>query len=91
MLRINRLLAITAAAALTTAALLGPMPARSQTSEAEPSAATKAQKWTQKQWSEMTEEWRKDRSKWDDCTKKANAQKLQGQEVWTYIYGCMKT
>jgi hypothetical protein len=79
-------------------ALLGAAPASSQTgrqpaakpAESEPSTVTKVQQWTQKQWSEMTQEWRKDRVKWDGCNKRAAAQKLKGQESWTYIYGCMK-
>lgn len=62
----------------------GPSPSAS-------SPADEVKDWTLKKWDAMKREWRKDRTKWDACNRKASDQKLTGKASWSFIYDCMKT
>jgi hypothetical protein len=46
-------------------------------------------KWTQEQWNAAVAKWSKEKVKWGDCQKQADAKKLSGRESWSFLYGCM--
>ena len=62
-----------------------------QTPAAEPSTATKVEKWTAKQWSAAKTTWAKDKTKWADCRHQSTDQKLTGRKSWSFLYTCMNT
>jgi len=70
---------------IATTSATDPMP---QT-PSEPSATTRVETWTKKQWDAAQQEWAKNQVKWTDCQKQSDAQKLSGQKSWTFLYQCM--
>jgi len=54
-----------------------------------PSAATRVETWTKKQWDAAQKEWAKDKAKWADCRKQSSKQKLEGRKSWSFLYQCM--
>jgi len=54
-----------------------------------PSATTRVETWTKKQWNAAQKEWAKDKAKWADCRKQSKAQKLSGKKSWSFLYQCM--
>jgi len=46
-------------------------------------------KWTRKQWEAAKAKWSKETTKWSNCQKKADDQKLSGQKSWQFLYDCM--
>lgn len=66
-----------------------PAPAASAPDSSKPSIATQVETWTRKQWEAAQKEWAKDRTKWADCRKQSNEQKLEGRKSWSYLYNCM--
>jgi cation diffusion facilitator CzcD-associated flavoprotein CzcO len=66
-----------------------PSPASSATTSPRPSATTRVETWTKKQWDAAKKEWAKDKAKWADCRKQSKAQKLSGRKSWSFLYQCM--
>ncbi len=64
-------------------------PASSAATSNEPSAATRVENWTQKQWNAARAEWAKDKAKWAGCQKQSETQKLSGRDNWSFLYQCM--
>ena len=46
-------------------------------------------KWTQKQWDAAKAKWSKETTKWSNCQKRADDQKLSGRKSWQFLYDCM--
>jgi hypothetical protein len=51
--------------------------------------STQVETWTEAQWEAAKKEWAKDTTKWADCQKKWNKQKLEGRKNWPSLYTCM--
>jgi hypothetical protein len=58
---------------------------------AQPSAVTKVENWTSKQWNAAKTEWARDKAKWVDCQHQSTDQKLTGRKSWSFLYTCMNT
>ena len=56
---------------------------------AQPSAVTKVEHWTTKQWNAAKADWMKDKSKWADCRQLSTDQKMTGRKSWSFLYTCM--
>ena len=65
-----------------------PAPVLAPTSS-KPSATTRVETWTKKQWNAAKKEWAKDKAKWAACQKQSKAQKLAGRKSWSFLYQCM--
>ena len=75
-----------AAPGMACAQTLAPVPSAKTSSE--PSAVTRVETWTKKQWDAAQKEWAKDKAKWADCEKQSDAQKLSGRSSWSFLYQC---
>ena len=59
---------------------------------AQPSAVTKVENWTTKQWNTAKTEWAKEeKTKWADCRQQSTDRKLAGRKSWSFLYTCMNT
>ena len=56
-----------------------------------PSVAAQVEAWTMKQWDAAKQEWAKDKTKWANCEKQSDNQKLEGRKSWSFLYTCMTT
>jgi hypothetical protein len=65
-----------------------PAPAAS-TDSSKVSVSTQVENWTEAQWEAAKKEWAKDTTKWANCQKQWNKQKLEGRKSWPSIYKCM--
>jgi hypothetical protein len=68
--------------ATTRAPAIAPTPSK-------PSAITRVEAWTTKQWNAAKKEWAKDKAKWASCQKQSKAQQLSGRKSWSFLYQCM--
>jgi hypothetical protein len=68
-----------------------PAPAAAAPMSSNPSAATQVQTWTTKQWDAAKLKWAKDKTKWANCEKQSDKQKLEGRKSWSFLYTCMTT
>ena len=86
-----QILSIIALLVLATAVLAqSQTPPQSATKPATASAKMEdVSKWTPKQWNAAKAKWSKEKTKWADCQKQANAQKLSGRKSWQFHYDCM--
>jgi hypothetical protein len=66
-----------------------PAPTAAAPMSSNSSAAAKVEAWTTKQWDAAKQEWAKDRTKWANCEKQADKQKLEGRKSWSFLYTCM--
>ena len=66
-----------------------PAPAEPTTDSSKASMSTQVETWTEAQWEAAKKEWAKDTTKWADCQKKWNKQKLEGRKSWPSLYTCM--
>ena len=77
---------IVAALAMSAGIALAQMP---MASAAQPSAVTKVEHWTTKQWNAAKGDWMKDKAKWADCRQLSTDQKMAGRKSWSFLYTCM--
>jgi hypothetical protein len=68
-----------------------PAPVAAAPMSSNPSAATQIETWTTKQWDAAKHEWAKDKTKWADCEKQSDKQRLEGRKSWSFLYKCMTT
>jgi hypothetical protein len=68
-----------------------PAPAATTPISSNSSVATQVETWTMKQWDAAKREWAKDKTKWADCEKQSDKQKLEGRKSWSFLYKCMTT
>ena len=68
-----------------------PAPAAAAPMSSNSSAAAQVEAWTTKQWDAAKQEWAKDKTKWADCEKQSDKQKLEGRKSWSFLYKCMTT
>ena len=66
-----------------------PAPAATAPMSSKPSAVAQIEAWTTKQWDAAKQEWAKDKTKWADCEKQSDKQKLEGRKSWSFLYTCM--
>ena len=66
-------------------------PTPSAPSSSTSSRAAQIEAWTTKQWDAAKQEWAKDKTKWADCEKQSDKQKLEGRKSWSFLYTCMTT
>lgn len=62
---------------------------QASTPATEPSATTKVEKWTTKEWDAAKTKWAKDKARWSDCRQQSADQKLTGRKSWAFLYQCM--
>jgi len=68
-----------------------PAPAAAAPISSNPSVAAQVEAWTMKQWDAAKQEWAKDKTKWANCEKQSDNQKLEGRKSWSFLYTCMTT
>ena len=66
-------------------------PATSAKDTSKPSVSTQVETWTKAQWEAAKKEWAKEKTKWADCRKQSDKQKLEGRKSWPFLYKCMTT
>jgi hypothetical protein len=59
------------------------------TTTTEPSAGSKVEKWSTKEWNAAKSKWAKEKIKWADCRQQSVEQKLTGRKSWGFLYDCM--
>ena len=64
-------------------------PATSAKDTSKPSLSTQVETWTKTQWEAAKKEWAKEKTKWADCRKQSDKQKLEGRKSWPFLYKCM--
>ena len=64
-------------------------PANSTKDTSKPSVPTQVETWTRAQWEAAKKEWAKEKTKWADCRKQSDTQKLEGRKSWPFLYKCM--
>ena len=75
--------------ALAQSTMPAPNPGQMAQASPEPSAATKVENWTKKQWNAAKQKWSQDKAKWNACNQDTKDQKLSGRKSWSYLYDCM--
>ena len=51
--------------------------------------STQVETWTKDQWEAAKREWAKEKTKWADCQKRSDKQKLEDRKSWPFLYKCM--
>lgn len=54
-----------------------------------PSTAAQVETWTTAQWETAKLKWAENKTKWADCQKQSDKQKLEGRKSWSFLYSCM--
>jgi hypothetical protein len=91
MFRLRTQIATIVAVALLATAAIAQTQMQSQPAPKSPAASKMedVSKWTQKQWDAAKAKWSKETTKWDNCQKQADQQKLSGRKSWQFLYDCM--
>lgn len=64
-------------------------PATSAKDTSQPLLSTQVETWTKDQWEAAKREWAKEKTKWADCQKRSDKQKLEDRKSWPFLYKCM--